>query len=93
MAKQNKQEPKKQVEKNNAGPEKRFQRGNCIASVFANKVQKDNKDIIVRNVVPQKIYRDQNGQWQATNSFGTNDLPRIILAMQEAYKYLTPQGE
>ncbi len=73
-------------------PEKRFRQGNCTASVFANKVMKDGQEIMTRNVVLQKIYLDKDGSWQATNSFGKNDLPKVIRAAEKAFDYLTTEA-
>lgn len=70
-------------------PEKKFVQGNCSAAVFANNVTKDGETISVRSVSLQKSYRDKDGQWQHAASFGSNDLPKIILACQKAYDYLT----
>lgn len=73
-------------------PEKRFRHGNCTASVFANKVMKDGIEITARNVVLQKSYTDKSGAWQTTNSFGKNDLPKIIRAAEKAFDYLTTEA-
>ena len=70
-------------------PEKRFKQGNCTASIFVNKVQKDGQEIETRSVVLQKSYTDKEGNWQSTNSFGKNDLPKIIMAAQKAFDHLT----
>jgi len=69
-------------------PEKRFPIGNCSASVFVNKTVKDGTEIEIKSVTLQKCYKDKDGQWQNSTSFGRNDLPKIILAAQKAYEYL-----
>ena len=73
----------------NEKPEKRFQQGNCSASVFRNKTEKDGKTLEISSVCLQKTYTDKEDKWQHTNSFGINDLPKISLAAQKAYDYLT----
>ena len=36
----------------------------------------------------QRRYKDQDGQWQSTNSLDVNDIPKAILALSQAYTYL-----
>lgn len=79
----------KQTSKPSDQPEKRFRQGNCTASVFVNKIQKDGQEIEAHNVVLQKSYTDKEGNWQSANSFGRNDLPKIIRAAEKAFDYLT----
>ncbi len=70
-------------------PEKRFKQGNCTASIFANKVMKDGQEIETHSVVLLKSYTDKEGNWQSTNSYGRNDLPKIVRAAEKAFDYLT----
>lgn len=69
-------------------PEKVFKMGAVRASVFANTIQRDGKDVALRKVVIEVRYRDKAGQWQGTNSLSINDLPKAITALQQAYEYL-----
>ena len=84
MADKNKNTPEKQ-EKTNGTLEKRFQRGNCVATIFRNKICKDGEEFSVKSIVLQKNYKDAEGKWQSTNSFNINDLPRISLVADKAY--------
>jgi len=70
-------------------PEKTFKQGCCSASVFVNNINKNGHKAELRKVLIQKSYRDKDGKWQATNSFGINELPKLIMAATKAYDYLT----
>ena len=59
------------------------------ASIFVNEGQKDGKAFEIRKVVLQKRYKDSNDEWQSTNSYDINDLPKVVAAVQKAYDYLT----
>ena len=76
-----------------AEPEKSFNQGSCRGAVFANEIRQNGKTAIVRNVAIQKRYKDKDGNWQNTNSFGVNDLPKLILIATKAYDYLTMKKE
>ncbi len=71
-------------------PEATFRYGACSASVFINEAtRKDGTTFEVRRVVLQRSYKDDQGRWQVTSSFDVNDLPRLILAAQDAYRHCT----
>ncbi len=70
-------------------PEKTFNVGNCRAAIFANEIKKDGKTAIIKKATIQKIYKDKDGKWQSNNSFGVNDLPKLIFVATKAYEYLT----
>ena len=75
--------------KNTAQPEKSFRQGSCSASIFANEFKKNGKPVMVPKVSIQRRYRDKDGSWQSTNSYGVNDLPKLALVATKAYDYLT----
>ena len=74
-------------------PEKNFKQGCCSASVFVNEISRNGKTMEVKNVVLQRSYKDRNNKWQSTNSFGANELPKVIVAATKAYDYLTATAE
>ncbi len=76
-----------------AEPEKTFNQGSCRAAIFANEIKQNGKTAIFRNVAIQKRYKDKDGNWQNTNSFGVNDLPKLVLIATKAYDYLTLKKE
>ncbi len=76
-----------------AEPEKTFNQGSCRAAVFANEIKQNGKTAIFRNVAIQKRYKDKDGNWQNTNSFGVNDLPKLVLIATKEYDYLTLKKE
>lgn len=36
----------------------------------------------------ERIYKDKNEKWQSTQSFGRDDLPKLIKALEAAYDFL-----
>ncbi len=76
-----------------AQPEQRFKVGPCVASVFTNEVVTTDGNRVLRNVALQKLYKDKAGEFRYTTSFGTNDLPKAILALMKAYNYLVSSDQ
>lgn len=68
-------------------PEKVFRAGNCSASIFVNKIEKDGKKIGMPKVVFDIGYKDEKGKWQSTNSLSLNEVPRVILVLGKAYEW------
>jgi hypothetical protein len=74
-------------------PEKKFSTGAISATVWKNTgTSKDGKPFESHSVSLQRRYKDKTGQWQTTNSLRLNDLPKVALVVEEAYKYLVLNG-
>lgn len=69
-------------------PEKTFKHGNVTASVFVNEFLKNGKTMKMPKIAVQKSYKDKD-EWKSTNSYDLNDLPKLVLAANKAYDYLT----
>jgi len=68
---------------------KRFRCGACEALIFENEIDtRDGRKVKVKNAVLQKRYKDKNGEWSSTNSFDANDIPKALLALNDAYRYI-----
>ena len=68
--------------------EKTFRCGFVEASVWGQ--SEENKGEIVKRctVKIQRSYKDEAGQWNNTNTFPVDDLPKVSIVAQEAFKYL-----
>ena len=42
----------------------------------------------MKKVSIQKRYMNADGEWNSTNSYDANDLPKLKLVADEAYRYL-----
>jgi hypothetical protein len=70
-------------------PEKVFKAGAVRAAIFRNTFQTaSGESVPLPKVILEVRYRDKAGQWKGTSSLSLNDLPKAILALQNAYAYL-----
>lgn len=71
-------------------PEKKFRAGAISATVWQNTGQNKKTGEVnsYRTISLQRGYQDKNGQWQSTNSFRINDLPRAAVVLKQAYEYI-----
>ena len=70
-------------------PKHVFKVGPVRASVFHNQIVHNGKQVTLPKVVIEVRYKDKNGEWKGTNSLSVNDLPKAILALQQAYEFIT----
>ena len=72
-----------------ARPEKNIRVGPVRAAIWKQTSQtRDGQPFESFKVVLERSYRDRNGQWQNTNRYDPNDIPKAILAMQKAYEFI-----
>ena len=70
-------------------PEKKFSTGALVATVWDNQGKsKEGDDVNYKTISLQRRYKDEKGEWQSSNSFRLNDLPKASLVLQKAYEYL-----
>ncbi len=63
--------------------------GATTVAIWSNVVKMPEGERTMERVTVDRRYRDRStGEWKSTASFNMSDLPRLILALQEAYKWL-----
>ena len=72
-----------------AKPEKKFKCGAVEAAVFVNEINKNGNKLKLKKVSIQKRYKNADDEWKSTNSYDANDLPKLKLVADEAYRYLS----
>jgi len=78
----------------NKKPETVFRYGAVKGSLFYNEVNNNGQQMKFPNVAIQRVYKDKQGQWQTTNTFGVNDLPKLAAVANKAFEHLvTKQGQ
>jgi len=68
-------------------PEKRFKCGPISASIWAQNKVVNGEPIKINSIHIDKAYKDGD-QWKHTTSFAAEDLPKVALLADEAYRYL-----
>ena len=69
------------------GPEKKFHCGPITANIWT-EVKTVNAEMVkFYSISIDKAYK-QNDKWKHTTSFSAEDLPKVALVANEAYKYI-----
>ena len=66
-------------------PEKKFRAGSVSATVWINTNEKGS----FPSVQLGRSYLDKEKNWKETSSFGINDVPKAIVVLNEAYRYVS----
>lgn len=68
-------------------PEKRLRCGPISASIWAQGKTVNGEMVKFYSINIDKAFKDGE-EWKHTNSFATEDLPKVALVANEAYRYL-----
>jgi len=68
-------------------PEKKFRCGPITASIFAEARVVNGQMVKFHSTCIDKVYKDDD-LWKHTTSYAAEDLPKVALVANEAYKYL-----
>jgi hypothetical protein len=67
-------------------PVAKFRAGQISSAVWRNEIQVKGKAITVLKATVQRRYKDKEGNWQSSGSFGRNEIPLAIHCLQQAFE-------
>ena len=69
-------------------PIKVFRAGAVEAAIFENERTVGGRKVKMLNVVFKRSYKDKDGKWQHSDSFGINDVPKLGLLVPKVYEIM-----
>ena len=69
-------------------PIKKFSAGAVHVAVWENETQSAEGSSSYNTISITRRYKAKDGEWKNSSSLRLNDVPKAVLALQEAYKYL-----
>ena len=67
-------------------PIAKFQAGQVSAALWENQVEIKGKTVTLLKATVQRRYKDRDGKWQSSGSFGRNEIPMAIYCLQKAFE-------
>jgi len=67
-------------------PVARFRAGQVASAVWQNTIQIQGKAVTVLKATVQRRYKDKDGNWKSSNSFGRNEIPLAIYCLTQAFQ-------
>ena len=75
-------------------PVARFKAGEVSSALWENQVQVKGATVTILKATVQRRYKDRNGEWQSSQSFGRNEIPLAMHCLQKAFeKIIEMQNE
>ena len=75
-------------EQEKSKPLKDFRASNIQASVWRKEIEKDGQTVVRHSVRIQKQFRNDDGDYQETDYYFRDDLPKLILVAQKAFEFI-----
>ena len=77
------------TQQNKPPPLKSFRAGNVQASVWENRYEKDGETRVRYSVRIQKRYQKDENEWEKTEYYFPEDLPKLELVTRKAFAFIT----
>jgi len=78
----------KTMSQQNNKPVKSFKAGGIEASVWTQEIGKNGETVTRYSVRIQKQYRNKDGDYEKTDYYFRDDLPKLILVAQKAFSFI-----
>ena len=65
-------------------PEKKF----FARPIFVTIWREDEDNTVKREISLSRRFKDRNGCWVATGMLRINDIPKVVMLLQDAYRYI-----
>ena len=76
------------MSQDNSKPIKSFSAGNIQASVWRNEVEQDKQIVVRHSVRIQKQYKNDKGEWQNTDYYFPEELPKLESVVRKAFDFI-----
>jgi hypothetical protein len=76
------------AQQSNSKPVKSFSAGNIQASVWRNEIEQDGQIVVRHSVRIQKQYKNDKGEWQNTDYYFPEELPKLESVARKAFDFI-----
>jgi hypothetical protein len=66
-------------------PLKRFKAGQVVCALWSNEVNIKGRNVSVLKATVERKYKDNQGNWQSSQSFGRADIPLVRWCLDQAF--------
>ena len=66
-------------------PTKKFSAGTISCALWENEATVDGRSVSILRATVERRYKDKDGTWKSSNSFGRNEIPLVVYCLQKAY--------
>ncbi len=66
-------------------PLKKYRAGQVSAAVWENEANVNGQNVTLRKATVERRYKDKDGNWKSSGSFGRNEIPLAIYVLGKAF--------
>ena len=74
-------------------PIKKFSAGTISCALWENEMTVGGRTIRVLKASVERRYKDKDGQWKSSNSFGRNEIPLVQYVLGKAFEAIVEEGK
>lgn len=74
-------------------PVTKFRAGQVTCALWENEIQINGKRQIVLRATIDRRYKDRDGVWKTSNSFGRNELPMALWVLFKAFETMVDKND
>ena len=75
------------------GPLTKFRAGSVSCALWENEVTVNGKTVTMLKASVKRRYRDKDGNWKSSGSFGRNEIPLVIYCLEKAFEAIVEVGD
>ncbi len=72
-------------------PKQKFSAGTISCALWENDTTIDGRTVSVLKATVERRYKDKDGTWKSSGSFGRNEIPLVVYCLIRAYSAI-PEG-
>jgi len=74
-------------------PVAKFRAGQINSALWENPVEVNGKTVTMLKATVQRRYKDKDGNWQSSGSFGRNEIPLAIYCLQKCFEAMLGESD
>ena len=74
-------------------PKQKFSAGSISCALWDNETTVDGRTVNLLKATVERRYKDKDGTWKSSGSFGRNEIPLVIYSLQKAYAVMVDGNE
>ena len=75
------------------GPLKKFRAGSVSRALWENEATVSGKTVTMLKASVERRYRDKDGNWKSSSSFGRNEIPLAVYCLGKAFEAIVEEQD
>ena len=71
-----------------AKPVAKFRAGPVSAAIWENEITVNGKKTVILKASVERRFKDKDGQWKSSTSFGRNEIPLAVYCLQKSFEHI-----